>query len=41
MFGCGVKGDPKAPQTANLPSVLDDYPDIQTEQPLNDFKKSR
>lgn len=35
---CGVKGDPIAPITKPMPSFLDNYPDIETEQQLNEYK---
>jgi hypothetical protein len=38
LFGCGVKGDPIAPQNQTLPSVLENYPDISPDKPLNDAK---
>jgi predicted small lipoprotein YifL len=39
LAGCGVKGDPTFPKDATLPSILEDYPDIKTETPLNETKK--
>ncbi|MFP5385027.1 MAG: hypothetical protein ACLGHN_03050 [Bacteriovoracia bacterium] len=38
LLGCGVKGDPVAPRTPQLPSLLENYPDIQLEQPLKEQK---
>jgi len=33
---CGVKGNPVAPKSQKLPSVLENYPDIEVDQPLKD-----
>jgi hypothetical protein len=38
LSSCGVKGDPSAPKGSSLPSVLENYPDIKTQQPLDDSK---
>lgn len=39
VVGCGVKGDPKVPDNTPLPSLLENYPDIKVEKPLNETKK--
>jgi len=36
---CGVKGDPVSPKNATLPSVIENYPDINLAQPLQDNKQ--
>jgi len=36
VASCGVKGNPVAPASQKLPSVLENYPDIQVDQPLKD-----
>jgi predicted small lipoprotein YifL len=41
LTACGVKGDPVIPKTNNTPSLLENYPDIQTEKSLDDAKKAR
>jgi hypothetical protein len=38
LSACGIKGDPTSPKDQNLPSVLDNYPGIKTQQPLDDTK---
>jgi len=37
--GCGVKGDPVAPKGSYLPSVLENYDDLETDVPVNGEKK--
>jgi hypothetical protein len=39
ITGCGVKGDPVAPRTPVTPSLLQNYPDIETDKPIDDVKK--
>jgi hypothetical protein len=39
LTSCGVKGDPTFPKNKTLPSLLENYPDIKTEAPLNETKK--
>jgi len=39
LSGCGVKSDPVSPTAKPMPSFLENYPDIETEQPLQEFKK--
>jgi hypothetical protein len=41
LAGCGVKGDPTPPGGAPLPSLLENYPDVETQKPLNEFEKRR
>jgi hypothetical protein len=36
VSSCGVKGNPSSPEGQTTPSVLDNYPDVQVEQPLKD-----
>jgi hypothetical protein len=36
ITSCGVKGDPTTPKGQTTPSVLDNYKDIELDQPLND-----
>ncbi len=36
---CGVKGDPKAPESARLPSILEDYSDVKTDKKLEETKQ--
>lgn|GEM_PF-2248442 len=38
---CGVKGNPVAPKSQKLPSVLENYPDIEVDQPLKDSSIKR
>jgi hypothetical protein len=40
-IGCGVKGDPVSPKTPKLPSLMENYPDIETEKPIDELKKPR
>jgi hypothetical protein len=39
--GCGVKGDPIIPHSDSPPSLLENYPDIETDKTLDDAKKAR
>lgn len=39
LISCGVKGDPAPPKDTQLPSVLENYPDIEIDKPLNESKK--
>jgi len=39
VTSCGVKGDPVAPRSKPMPSFLDNYPDIETEKPVEEFRK--
>lgn len=39
LLSCGVKNDPVIPKNTPLPSVLNNYPDIEVEKPLNESKK--
>ena len=41
VSSCGVKGNPVAPDDANVPSVLENYPDVQLDQPLKDSEIKR
>lgn len=41
ISGCGVKGDPVSPKSPSLPSLMDNYPDIETEKPLDEFSKRK
>jgi hypothetical protein len=41
FVGCGVKGDPMIPNSDSPPSLLENYPDIQTDNKLDDAKKAR
>lgn len=41
VAGCGVKGDPVSPKSPKLPSLMENYPDIETESPVDEFKKRR
>jgi hypothetical protein len=36
LCACGVKGNPGSPDNQDVPSVLDNYPGIEVDQPLND-----
>jgi hypothetical protein len=36
---CGVKGNPVAPSGSDLPSVLENYPDVQVDSTLKETKK--
>ncbi|WP_408098279.1 lipoprotein [Peredibacter sp. HCB2-198] len=38
LAGCGVKGDPTSPRDERLPSLMDNYPDINLQQPINETK---
>jgi hypothetical protein len=38
---CGVKGEPASPEGADIPSLMQDYPDIQLERPLNETPKRK
>jgi hypothetical protein len=38
LSSCGVKGFPVAPESQKLPSVLDNYPDVKLEKPLDESK---
>ncbi|WPU65336.1 hypothetical protein [Peredibacter starrii] len=38
LTGCGVKGDPTSPKDERLPSLMDNYPDINLQQPINETK---
>jgi predicted small lipoprotein YifL len=40
VSACGVKGDPAIPKSNKIPSLLDNYPDIQTDKSLDDAKKA-
>ena len=39
LLGCGVKGNPSSPASPELPSLIEDYPDIKIKTPLGDQKK--
>jgi hypothetical protein len=39
ISSCGVKGNPVPPTGSNLPSILENYPDIQVDSPLKENKK--
>jgi len=39
FIGCGVKGDPVSPKEVITPSLIENYPDIDLKEPLNDNKK--
>jgi len=41
LSGCGVKGSPVAPENQNIPSVLDNYTDVQIDQTLKDSETKR
>lgn len=41
LCGCGVKGNPVAPKSSKLPSLLENYPDTKIDKPLDEFKKQR
>jgi hypothetical protein len=41
LSGCGVKGDPTAPKSPSLPSLMGNYPDIETEKPLDEFSSRK
>ena len=38
LISCGVKGDPTAPKNQNLPTVLENYEDINLDRPLDENK---
>jgi hypothetical protein len=39
LNGCGVKGDPVSPKEVVTPSLIENYPDIDLKEPLNDNKQ--
>ncbi|HXH75298.1 MAG TPA: hypothetical protein VNJ08_10055 [Bacteriovoracaceae bacterium] len=41
ISACGVKGDPSSPKNVVVPSLIENYPDVKTNQPLMDNKKFR
>jgi hypothetical protein len=41
MIGCGVKGDPAPPKDPGMPSLMENYPDIKTNEDVDDVKKTR
>jgi hypothetical protein len=41
VTACGVKGDPLIPKSNKIPSLLENYPDIETDKSLDDAKKAR
>jgi hypothetical protein len=41
LSGCGVKGDPVSPKSKPLPSLMDNYSDIETDKPIEEFKRRR
>lgn len=41
ITGCGVKGDPISPKSPALPSLMGNYPDIETEKPLDEFSSRK
>jgi predicted small lipoprotein YifL len=41
LAACGVKGNPVAPRGADIPSVMEKYPDIQLESPLQENPRPR
>ena len=41
VTGCGVKGDPTAPNTSPLPSLLENYPEVKTDKSIDEFAKRR
>jgi len=36
ISSCGVKGDPTSPTGQTIPSLLDNYKDIEVDESLND-----
>jgi hypothetical protein len=38
ISACGVKGDPISPKSPALPSLMENYSDIETEKPIDEFK---
>jgi hypothetical protein len=41
LLGCGVKGDPASPKTEKLPSLMDNYQDIQLDNSFDEAKKMK
>ncbi len=41
LTACGVKGDPVAPKNEPTPSILENYPDIKVNAPLDETKGIR
>ncbi len=39
VSSCGVKGDPSTPRDPAFPSLLENYPDIETDKKLDETKK--
>lgn len=39
LSACGVKGDPVAPKTPRVPSLLQNYPDVEVESSLQEQKR--
>jgi hypothetical protein len=39
VCACGVKGDPGIPKEPAFPSVLENYPDIDTDKKLDETKR--
>ncbi|MES2528315.1 MAG: lipoprotein [Bdellovibrionota bacterium] len=39
LSACGVKGDPVTPKEPAFPSLLQNYPDIETDKKLEETKK--
>jgi len=40
VSACGVKGDPTSPKTPATASLMQNYPDIDTDKPVDDVKRS-
>lgn len=41
LVGCGVKGDPRPPQGSTAPSYMENYPDIELENPSQEGEAKR
>lgn len=39
VSACGVKGDPTSPKSPATASLMQNYPDIETDKPVDDVKR--
>ncbi|MFL5783701.1 MAG: lipoprotein [Bacteriovoracaceae bacterium] len=39
ISACGVKGDPLVPKEPAFPSLMNNYPDIETDKKLDETRK--
>jgi len=41
ISACGVKGDPASPKSEKLPSLMNNYPDINLDNSFDEHKKMK